>query len=166
MLSACANVFRANHGSGKDVADLPPGALNTTFTPKCLIPKVEEFNAHDMKRSKVQQITNKVDEVRDSMFDNMRAVLTRGDTLEVVQTKTSEFSDTAELLHTNAVKAAEAAKYRLWRMKVWSWCSFIFCFLFIAILVGGYIAEALICDDWTLQKCFFNGNPATNTTRL
>src|SRR3989338_4248270 len=34
MLSACANVFRANHGSGKDVADLPPGALNTTFTPK------------------------------------------------------------------------------------------------------------------------------------
>ena len=166
MLSACANVFRANHGHGRDVADLAPGALNGSYTPKCLAPKVAEFNAQDLKRSRVQQITSKVDDVRDIMFDNMKTVLQRGDKLEVIEHKTEVFSETAEDLHRNASIAAKNAEMRLWRMKVWSWCTFIFIVLFLLIAGGGYLALALVCNDWTLvEKCFYNGHPPSNVTQ-
>ena len=166
MLSACANVFRANHGSGRDVAGLAPGALNSKFTPAVLVPKVEEFNAHDVRRSRVQQITDKVDDVRGLMLDNIKTTLDRGDRLEVIEHSTAHFADNAELLHDHSVKAREAAAYRLWRRKVWCWCTIIFLFLFIAIAAGGYIALALICNsDWTLKNCFFKGKPAVNVTR-
>ena len=163
MLSACANVFRAQYGSGKDVAGLSAGSL-AGFSGHCFVPKVAELNQQGMTRSRIQQLTDKVDVTADIMLDNMRHVLNRGDKLEVVERDTAVFSDTTELLHDNAEQLHRETKKSYRRTKIWSWCTFIFCVLFTAILVGGYIALALVCNDWTLGDCFYDGHAAVNVT--